>query len=146
MRQSSDKFRPTWTRSGNTSAAEAVHPLCQPHSPTAPAVRKIEDFGTDIDYFGCQIEFAWHGGPHVQIGGDMGSPSTAHKDPIFWRWHAFVDAVYQNFINISGVTAKATLAARPAVAQRRRGLCLGLRPTVRGDRGANVLRGTRRVT
>lgn len=149
--QSSDKARPSWTRGGSSGAPVAVDPWCRPHYPTAPAVAKLEDFSSDIDYFGCQLEFAWHGGPHVDIGGDMGDPSTAQRDPIFWRWHAFVDGVYQVYLGRQGTTTSASAAAvlaqprrvsaaRPA---RSRGRCLGLRPTKRGTRGDDVISGTR---
>jgi hypothetical protein len=148
---SSDRARPSWTRAGSPGPAVAVNPLCRPHFPAAPAPAKLEDFGVNIDYFGCQLEWSWHGGPHVDIGGDMGDPGTAQRDPIFWRWHGFVDGVYQAYLNTSGVVASASAAAVLAEPRRRApvaraaqepGLCLGLRPTERGTRGDDVIVGT----
>jgi hypothetical protein len=151
LRQSSDHGRPSWTRAGSAGAAVEVDPLCQPHFPAAMGPAKLEDFGTNIDFFGCQLEFTWHGDPHVDIGGDMGHPSTAQMDPIFWRWHGFVDGVYQAYLNTSGVAAPASAAAVlaaprrhvPAAGQAQSGgRCLGLRPTERGTSGADTIVGT----
>lgn len=56
---------------------------------------KLVDFPANRDLLGCAVESPWHNSVHVAIGGDMGGTATAPKDPIFWRWHNFVDIINQ---------------------------------------------------
>jgi hypothetical protein len=45
-----------------------------------------------INELGLAIDYSWHGRVHNTIGGDMG---TFHSpiDPIFWRWHRWIDEI-----------------------------------------------------
>jgi len=45
-----------------------------------------------LDELGRSIDSGWHGRVHNTIGGDM---STFHSpiDPVFWRWHKWIDNV-----------------------------------------------------
>ena len=38
----------------------------------------------------------WHNQVHVEVDGDMGGVDTAPRDPLFWRWHGFIDTVHQS--------------------------------------------------
>ncbi len=60
-----------------------------PCSPAGAPRLKRSDF-PNSDAFWVIFE-GWHNGVHGAIGGDMGNPGLAPKDPIFWRWHTFVD-------------------------------------------------------
>ena len=51
------------------------------------------NFNADQEFLGCVTERNWHNGVHVSIGGDMKTFLDAVKDPIFWRWHEYVDTV-----------------------------------------------------
>lgn len=34
---------------------------------------------------------------HLETFGVMGDSATAMRDPVFYRWHAYVDDIFQNF-------------------------------------------------
>ncbi len=40
-----------------------------------------------------------HGSAHVWVGGDMGSPPTAVRDPVFWLLHSNVDRLWAEWTN-----------------------------------------------
>jgi hypothetical protein len=40
------------------------------------------------------VETSGHSYVHVMVGGDMGDPATAPKDPLFWFHHANIDRVW----------------------------------------------------
>ena len=59
-----------------------------------------------IDRFGGIFERGLHNRGHVEIsllsgrgGGVMGSSSAAMRDPIFYRWHAYVKSMFQIYKN-----------------------------------------------
>jgi len=59
-----------------------------------------------IDRFGGVFERGLHNTGHVEIsllsgrrGGVMGSSGGAMRDPIFYRWHAYVQSVFQQYKN-----------------------------------------------
>ena len=136
--------RPPWLvrRAQNPSGVTPrnVAPACM-KVPRAHAISSLDDFGTERSWFGCMLEFGWHGGPHNDIGGDMGNSGTAHRDPVFWRWHGYVDSIYQDYLNLTGLpSSHSVLATAPTSAAV--GRCLGLVPTITGTRRADVLRGT----
>jgi hypothetical protein len=35
---------------------------------------------------------------HVTIGGDMGQVHNAPNDPVFWRWHKYIDSVWKDWV------------------------------------------------
>ncbi|MEO8084572.1 MAG: tyrosinase family protein [Ardenticatenales bacterium] len=54
---------------------------------------RLADFPADRRLLGCAVTEPWHNTVHLLIGGDMLNPPTAPRDPIFWRWHRWVDTV-----------------------------------------------------
>jgi hypothetical protein len=80
--------------------------------------KKIGDF-TSHNSFSDAFEFSYHGQVHCNIGtssamadffatsgpffGSMCMASSP-KDPMFWRWHGFIDVMYRNHCRIAGIT------------------------------------------
>jgi tyrosinase-like protein len=80
--------RPTWA----TVAGGASSP------PGLPSIHKLSDF-SDRNQLGLAIENSgWHGTVHVTIGGDMGQVHNAPNDPVFWRWHKYIDSVWKDWV------------------------------------------------
>jgi hypothetical protein len=79
---------------------------------TLPGQRKLEDFPADRDLLGVAVESPWHNDTHLMIGGDMASPATALMDPIFWRWHNYVDVISEERKGLTNTTV-ASLASGP---------------------------------
>lgn len=53
------------------------------------------------------LEFSWHGTVHCNVGpGGFGGMCdySSPKDPLFFRWHRFVDLVYESFCHEKGLT------------------------------------------
>jgi hypothetical protein len=50
-----------------------------------------------LDQLGRSIDGGWHGTVHNTIGGDM-SQFHSPIDPIFWRWHRWVDGVRSTWV------------------------------------------------
>jgi hypothetical protein len=57
----------------------------------------LNDFEPDQNLLGCALTNPYHDDRHGEIGGNMGGDmsSIAHspRDPIFWRFHKFIDSV-----------------------------------------------------
>ncbi|HWI62120.1 MAG TPA: stalk domain-containing protein [Symbiobacteriaceae bacterium] len=47
----------------------------------------------NADQFWREVEGPFHNSVHGDIGGDMGWTTRAPKDPIFWRFHLYVDGL-----------------------------------------------------
>ena len=68
---------------------------------TAPSYVGGVDRG--IDWFGQTVERELHNFGHVQIAqlsgsrGVMGSTLVAMRDPIFFRWHGFIQSIFQQY-------------------------------------------------
>jgi len=71
--------------------------------------RKLADY-PNLDAFNGSFEGAYHSQVHCNIGSRDGNAfgtygtgygsmckTTSPKDPVFWRWHAFVDIMYRNY-------------------------------------------------
>jgi Common central domain of tyrosinase len=74
--------------------------------------KKLADYAS-LDAFTGSFEGSYHGQVHCAIGTSAGFPenffetSGAHfgtmcfasspKDPMFWRWHGFIDLMYRNY-------------------------------------------------
>jgi hypothetical protein len=72
--------------------------------------RKLADYATLSD-FNSSFEGSFHGVVHCNIGAHAGSffgtaagpgfgsmcNASSPKDPMFWRWHGFIDLMYRNF-------------------------------------------------
>jgi hypothetical protein len=56
----------------------------------------LNDFEPDKELLGCALTHPYHNYRHGAVGGedgDMSYADTAPKDPIFWRFHKFIDEV-----------------------------------------------------
>lgn len=90
---------------------------------------KLFDYPT-LDDFSDSFEGSYHGTVHCNIGralaGDdffgtsgprFGSMCLASspKDPMFWRWHGFIDLLYRNYCKLRGITCHSPpdVAANP---------------------------------
>jgi hypothetical protein len=78
--------------------------------------RQLNDF-TTLDQFSSSFEFSYHGNTHCNIGPsgpdffttdgpNFGSMcyASSPKDPMFWRWHGFIDAMYRNYCKLHGIS------------------------------------------
>ena len=95
-----------------------------PQYPSGDMEDSLGDFPADRKLLGCVITSPFHNTVHRNIGqyidsdgdgvidtaGDMGDTATAPKDPIFWRFHKFVDEVSQNRTKMMQPTGNATAA------------------------------------
>jgi Common central domain of tyrosinase len=71
---------------------------------------KLADYATLSD-FNSSFEGSYHGQVHCNIGAHVGSffgtaagpgfgsmcNASSPKDPMFWRWHGFIDLMYRNY-------------------------------------------------
>lgn len=67
--------------------------LDKPQSPWPMVQDALNDFAPDLDLLGCALTDPYHNDVHVEVGGDMSGTDTSPLDPIFWRWHKFVDNI-----------------------------------------------------
>jgi hypothetical protein len=66
----------------------------------------LGDFAS-LDSFSNFLEGSYHGNVHCNIGpGGFGGMCdfSSPKDPIFWRWHGFIDVLYRNYCGLKGLT------------------------------------------
>ena len=141
--------RPTWaTGAGGTAQRAQLNPSnCQPAKSPVEIRERLTDFPT-LAELGCALENPWHNRVHGMIGGDMNLSGLAPTDPIFWRWHGYLDSVFDEYSNAltSAIATVAPVSPAASVAQsRRRPTCNGLPATIRGTSGPERLRGTRRA-
>ena len=79
---------------------------------------KLADYLT-VDAFSDSFEFSYHGQVHCNIGPAFPSDdffgtsgprfgsmclASSPKDPMFWRWHGFIDTMYRNYCRLRAVT------------------------------------------
>jgi hypothetical protein len=75
----------------------------------AAARKKLADY-TSLAQFSDSFEGSFHGDVHCNIGSGAGGffatsgvgfgsmcKASSPKDPMFWRWHGFIDLMYRNF-------------------------------------------------
>ncbi|MCB0217139.1 MAG: tyrosinase family protein [Chloroflexi bacterium] len=62
--------------------------------------RNLRDYPANRRLLGCTATHPWHNSVHTAIGGDMLNPQFSPRDPIFWRWHSFVDVVSQERMGV----------------------------------------------
>jgi hypothetical protein len=92
---------PTWFKvqpSGDgpkdrDSTSNTCEEFDKPVSPWPSTQDALDDFDPDLELLGCALTDPYHNDVHVTIDGDMGSTNAAPLDPIFWRWHKFVDNI-----------------------------------------------------
>jgi hypothetical protein len=90
--------KPVWfTVAGSASARPSNGLPCD----SSAGQMKLADFPANRTLLGCAVESPWHNSVHVAIGGDMAGVDTAPQDPIFWRWHNFVDTVSQDRMGLT---------------------------------------------
>jgi hypothetical protein len=95
--------------------------------PAVPGVTRLADY-SDLDSFSDSFEGSFHGVPHCNIGTSLGGffdtsgpgfgsmcKSSSPKDPMFWRWHGFIDRLYRNYCRLRSLTCHVApdLAADP---------------------------------
>ena len=140
--------RPTWaTLAGGTALVPRIDDGdCKPRFISVPRRQRLADF-SNLGELGCALERPWHNMVHGMIGGDMNSFLSAPSDPIFWRWHGYLNSVFREFPDAGGlISTAAPITPVASAAARRRGRpCNGLVPTIRGTFGADRLRGTPRA-
>jgi hypothetical protein len=106
------------------------------------ACRRLGDYAT-IDELGGALGTGWHNRVHLQLGqaqatpagrGDMDDFDLAPLDPIFWRWHVYVESVFAEFETVPRRVAPspASLSFSPTAVGRSRTRRLSLRNTGEG--------------
>ncbi|HVK90640.1 MAG TPA: tyrosinase family protein [Mycoplana sp.] len=81
--------------------------------------KKLADY-TTVDAFSDSFEGSYHGQVHCNIGVGSSVPgaffatsgptfgsmcmASSPKDPMFWRWHGFIDTLYRNHCKLRGIT------------------------------------------
>lgn len=86
--------------------------------------KRLADFST-LNNFSNSFEGTFHGQVHCSIGtyspgaffatdgpffGSMCMASSP-KDPMFWRWHGFIDLMYHNYCALKAITATCHLSS-----------------------------------
>lgn len=80
---------------------------------------RLADY-TDLNVFSDSFEGSYHGDVHCNIGTATGGffatsgpgfgsmcKASSPKDPMFWRWHGFIDVLYRNFCQLKGIACHA---------------------------------------
>jgi hypothetical protein len=58
----------------------------------------LSDFEPNMMLLGCAFTIDYHDRVHSRVGGNMGDmtfPEDAPRDPLFWRFHKFIDNIYE---------------------------------------------------
>jgi hypothetical protein len=74
-----------------------------PTPPWPPRQDELSDFPSDRELLGCVLTHPYHNTRHGAIGGnggDMSNTGNAPRDPIFWRFHTFINETSENRTNI----------------------------------------------
>lgn len=104
--------RPTYfTLAGGTATRPGNGTACE----TVTGQNDLLDF-VDRNALGCAINFPMHSNVHNRIGGDMATTAGAPIDPVFWRWHEYMDLVSQDWL--SGGGGGSAMLAIPMQEQR----------------------------
>jgi hypothetical protein len=89
---------------------------------------KLGDY-TTLNAFTGSFEGSFHGQIHCNIGAVMGGNSffetsgtsfgsmclaSSPKDPMFWRWHGFIDTLYRNYCELRPTSCSAPSPADPS--------------------------------
>jgi Common central domain of tyrosinase/CARDB len=93
---------PTWyTLAGGTVPAPNIGPI-------VGGQLRLADFSS-LSSFSRHLEFSYHGQVHCDVGpGGFAAMCdfTSPKDPIFWRWHGFLDLMFRNFCDEKGLSCE----------------------------------------
>lgn len=97
--------RAGWNNGQNALAAATVSET----SAMGPGATSFTAFGgvrittpTMHDGGAGALEFTPHNGVHRALGGDMGDPVTAARDPIFWCHHSNIDRLWIKWLALGG--------------------------------------------
>jgi hypothetical protein len=87
---------------------------------------KLADYAT-LDAFTSAFEGSFHGQVHCNIGANVGSffgssgvgygsmcNASSPKDPMFWRWHGYIDTLYRNYCKLHAASCPVPSPADPA--------------------------------
>ena len=87
---------------------------------------KLSDYAT-LDAFTESFEGSFHGQVHCNIGVSLGSffetsgagygsmcNASSPKDPMFWRWHGFIDLLYRNYCSFHPASCPSPSPADPS--------------------------------
>jgi hypothetical protein len=55
----------------------------------------LNDFEPNMKLLGCAFSNPYHSFVHAAVGGDMRTPWTAPDNPLFWRFHKFIDNIFE---------------------------------------------------
>lgn len=111
-----------YTIAGGTDATGRPRPTGFTGPWPAGGENSLDDYSV-FNAFQNQFEFSWHGAPHCNIGTFDATGSTSFfvgsgpyfgsmcfasspKDPIFWRWHGFIDLLYKNHCHVRGLACQ----------------------------------------
>jgi hypothetical protein len=120
---------PTWFQpvpgpeNGNTTRSLDIFvPPCEEYDAPPPdwpfpTQDELSDFPPDMDLLGCALTHPYHNYRHGEIGGDMNNPSTAPLDPIFWRYHLFINKTAENRASIEGLPPSLAVEERAIIPQ-----------------------------
>jgi hypothetical protein len=88
--------------------------------------KKLADYAT-LDAFSTAFETTFHGQVHCNIGAKIGNffgtsgtgygsmcNTSSPKDPMFWRWHGFIDVVFRNYCKLKPGACAVPPPADPA--------------------------------
>ncbi|HLN00856.1 MAG TPA: tyrosinase family protein [Bryobacteraceae bacterium] len=87
---------------------------------------KLSDYAT-LDDFTHSFEFTFHGQVHCNIGVSLGTffetsgagygsmcNASSPKDPMFWRWHGYIDLLYRNYCSFHPTSCPVPSPADPS--------------------------------
>jgi chitodextrinase/regulation of enolase protein 1 (concanavalin A-like superfamily) len=107
---------PSWfTLAGGSATRPSNGTACD----TQTGQNDLLDF-TSRNALGCAINKPMHSDVHNRVGGHMATTVGSPMDPIFWRWHEYMDTVSQNWL--AGGGANSAMLPIPMEEQRLAGL------------------------
>lgn len=66
-----------------------------PCDTTGGGQRRLPEYPANRRLLGCAVTHTWHNAVHTAVGGDMLNVPFSPRDPLFWRWHNFIDVISQ---------------------------------------------------
>ena len=96
--------KPTWfTAAGGTGVRSSNGKSCD----LGGGQNDLFDF-LERAHLGCASASPYHGNIHARVGGIMGNVSVSPQDPLFFRWHLFLDGVSAEWLTGPPVPLAAT--------------------------------------
>jgi hypothetical protein len=94
--------------------------------PFGSGEKKLSDYAT-LEAFTGSFESSFHGQVHCNIGVSLGTffetsgvgygsmcNASSPKDPMFWRWHGFIDLLYRNYCSFHPTSCPVPSPADPS--------------------------------